>query len=63
MEKMWAFSESQLGAALDAWMKTQRPNDGTRKALVTVTSFLDSAAAAKLRIERRPEADSRPAAS
>lgn len=53
--KSWVFTEDQLGAALDAWAKTRRPNGDTAAAVKTIADFLNSEAAAKLRVELTAE--------
>lgn len=47
----WCFDEDQLGAALDRWAQTRRPNGDTAQALKNIAEFLNSDAAAKLRVQ------------
>lgn len=51
----WVFNEEQLGAALEAWARTRRPNADTAVALKAVAEFLNSEAAGKLRVRQVAE--------
>ncbi len=49
--KTWTFNEDQLGAALEEWGQSKRPNGSTAKSVVAVHDFLNSCAAANIRTD------------